>query len=399
MSNLFVSTPAAAAPSVVVKHGGNQFDNAYLDVWQTDGGKEAVASCDTEYKIALDQLSLLIKGGPKLNLVVEMLQEAALAVASYWETHFYGHHLVVLGRDGWPLVPLLQDLGLPCSYFIFSRLQIGDEGTAAQWLKEIAPDALVVDTGYQGSIFEAIKVFDPTISGLLLSSSGEYPQVDLPYNHSEVVKEVEKLPKVVGRGVAINAKGHVRCPQDTRDDDENLAGLSPAEVVKLNRKLCMLLGIDLSWASFTGITPESRIPWELDWWYQEVAEQRANLDPLCYIKVVESMCLSVDDDPDCPSTFVKANSLEHGFMKAVENPFVYKEHKRRPKHYKEDPCNDAGWYVVDDQPEGGYAVAVKIPYVKEWRGCSALVVRVDYVEGFASAKSIIPPSQQGWEAF
>jgi hypothetical protein len=192
-----------------------------------------------------------------MNSLTEMLVQVAEALVLYWAA-LGKPNMVILGRDAWPLVPLLRKKEVPCQYFLFSRLQIGDKGTEKQWKREVPVGSLVVDTGYKGSIFDAIRMFDHTIQGVLVCSSGVYPQLGLNLNHREVVREIEKMPKIIGRCVAINENGMARCPQDTRDEDENIGGMSPSDVVSYNKELCSLLGIDLEWASFTGKTPRSR---------------------------------------------------------------------------------------------------------------------------------------------
>lgn len=197
------------------------------------------------------------------NRLVEMLLTTARNLALYYREYSRLERrevpLVLLGRDSWPLIPLLREkYGIKAQYFIFSRLQIGDKGTKNQWLKEVPKGALVVDTGYRGSIFRAIEKFDPSIKGLLLCSRGEYPQLPLNYDHEEVVLEIEKAPKTVGRCVSINSKGKARCPQDTRDRDEK-GGWIPSEVVLWNKALMARLDLPVKWASFTGLMPRERV--------------------------------------------------------------------------------------------------------------------------------------------
>lgn len=192
----------------------------------------------------------------------EMLNEASKALFEYiQDNHGLDKPIVILGRDAWPLVPILRErYGLKkVHYFLFSRLQIGDKGTEVQWLKEIPKGALVVDTGYKGSIFDAIKVFDPSIKGVLISSSGKYPQLELNIPHKEVVQGIEKMPKIIGRCVALNSEGKARCPQDTRDKDE-VGTLFASEVILWNKGLLRELNLSVKWASFTGITARSRVP-------------------------------------------------------------------------------------------------------------------------------------------
>lgn len=198
----------------------------------------------------------------QIEVAAQILNKASEALFEYIKNnHGLDKPVVILGRDAWPFVPLLRErYGLPnVHYFLFSRLQIGDEGTKSQWLLEVPKGALVVDTGYQGSIFDAIREFDPSTKGVLISSNGKYPQLELDISHKEVVKGIEKMPKIIGRCVAINSEGKARCPQDTRDDDE--AGtLSASEVILWNKGLLKELGLPAKWASFTGITAKSRIP-------------------------------------------------------------------------------------------------------------------------------------------
>lgn len=209
--------------------------------------------------VSFSEVIKLRKMDTEMGLLVRMLGAAAKALAEYYHEHHKGAPLVVLGRDAWPLVPMLREkYGIPAQYFLFSRLQIGDKGTEAQWLKEVPKGALVVDTGYRGSIFDSIKEFDPSISGVLICSSGEYPQLSLWFDHQSVVKEIEKMPKIIGRCVAIDSEGKARCPQDTRDDDEK-GGWAPQNVVSWNKALMVALGLPLKWASFTGLVPKDRV--------------------------------------------------------------------------------------------------------------------------------------------
>ncbi len=76
--------------------------------------------------------------------------------------------IVLLGRDNWQLLPLLKEQGRPVQYFLWSRLQNSDAKTKAQWLKEVPPNAAVVDTGYSGSIIDWIRKIDAGAKGYLL---------------------------------------------------------------------------------------------------------------------------------------------------------------------------------------------------------------------------------------
>ncbi len=73
-------------------------------------------------------------------------------------------------------------------------------------LKEVAPNSAVIDTGYHGSIINAIKKIDPSASGYLLSSSGAYPQLLKSNNHSDMVQTIEYYPKLMGGPRLIQTK-------------------------------------------------------------------------------------------------------------------------------------------------------------------------------------------------
>lgn len=237
---------------------------------------------------------------------VEMLNKASKALFKYIkDNHGLDKPVVILGRDAWPLVPLLRERYelKNIYYFLFSRLQIGDEGTKNQWIREIPKGALVVDTGYKGSIFNAIKTFDPSIKGVLISSSGDYPQLDLDIAHKEVVKGIEKMPKIIGRCVAMDTEGKARCPQDTRDEDE-VGTLSASEVILWNRGLLRELSLSVKWASFTGITAKSRVP-------------KANLK-LAYFKAALSRKANKEEGPTFRwevRQLIKANPFIQKFIK------------------------------------------------------------------------------------
>lgn len=109
--------------------------------------------------------------------------------------------IVLLGRDAWPLLPILKERGRNAMYFLFSRLQYDDEPTKRQWLKEIPPGAAVVDTGFSGSIIKAIKKFDPTVGGYLMSTDGStFPRLLADEReHRRKVQDLEDLPKLIFR--------------------------------------------------------------------------------------------------------------------------------------------------------------------------------------------------------
>ena len=86
--------------------------------------------------------------------------------------------LVLLGRDMGFVLPFLRSRR-PVQYFLWSSQQTRDEGTARQWRMEVPPNAVAIDTGYSGTIIDAIRRGDPTASGYLLSrsQSSKYSQL------------------------------------------------------------------------------------------------------------------------------------------------------------------------------------------------------------------------------
>jgi 2'-5' RNA ligase len=190
----------------------------------------------------------------------KILLETADAIEKKIGRNKKGRTVVILGRDAWPLVPLLRKKGVKTQYFLYSRRQIGDDSTKNQWMKEIPPHSLVIDTGYEGSILKDIHKFDPTARGMLISSSGWYPQIIPNAQHSEVVDEIEHTPKLIGRstgyrgvGTAITAKG---------DYESNYAG-SIKKTIDLNSKLLRKLGLSSEdverYKKFSGISMKERI--------------------------------------------------------------------------------------------------------------------------------------------
>ncbi len=117
--------------------------------------------------------------------------------------------IVLLGRDAWPLLPMLRLAGRDVQYFLWSRLQNHDAATKAQWLKEIPPGAAVIDTGYSGSIIDNIRSIDPTATGYLMSSNRPdlYPALLSTSDHHTQVGKIENLPKLIYRTQAHNKNG------------------------------------------------------------------------------------------------------------------------------------------------------------------------------------------------
>ena len=109
--------------------------------------------------------------------------------------------IVLLGRDAWPLVPILKERGHDVQYFLWSRINERDEASYRQWMKEVKPGAVVVDTGFSGSIIGWIRERDNTASGLLMSSASdsEYGQILSVPDHRYRVRQLEGLAKLINR--------------------------------------------------------------------------------------------------------------------------------------------------------------------------------------------------------
>ena len=108
--------------------------------------------------------------------------------------------IVLLGRDMGPVLPILLADGRRAQYFLWTSLNDSGVTTVNQWLKEVPPNAAVVDTGYSGSIINRIKNYDATVSGYLLSTTGDrYPRLLSDKHHSDRVSKIEQMTKLIER--------------------------------------------------------------------------------------------------------------------------------------------------------------------------------------------------------
>ncbi len=175
----------------------------------------------------------------------------------------------MLGRDTWPLLPLLRAQGHKVQYYLWSRLQIGDAKTESQWLKEVPPNAAVIDTGFRGSVLDAIRTVDPSASGYLLSSAGRYPQLlRVP---SGDINKVESHPKMIGRSLTYTSSGGAVSKRNARDESDGFRSYSADKFVGHNRWVVdaqnaqLLRGMKISpWDSwrfreYSGLTPKERL--------------------------------------------------------------------------------------------------------------------------------------------
>jgi hypothetical protein len=176
--------------------------------------------------------------------------------------------IVLLGRDTWPLVPLLRAQGREVQYFMWSRLQKNDEPTKQQWLKEVPPDAVVIDTGFHGSIINQIKEIDPNVTGFLMASHNKkvYPQL-LGSDFDDAVGQIEKLPKLIYRSSSHTENGGAVSRRDTNNSDTDTTlhwGSNSRWVVEQkSRALLRATGLPewdvWRYSQFVGLTPLERL--------------------------------------------------------------------------------------------------------------------------------------------
>lgn len=176
--------------------------------------------------------------------------------------------LVILGRDAWVLVPLLRKLGVKTQYFLYSRLQYGDESTKKAWLREVPKGSYVLDTGYRGSIFDDIKKFDPSIHGILMSSDGMYPEIQVDgtdkYSRADTVGKIEAFPKIIGRSTGFKDDiAQVKRLKSSDHDIDSDGEKDVQSIVAGNEKALRDLGLPeedvQKYKTFSGIPLHQRI--------------------------------------------------------------------------------------------------------------------------------------------
>jgi hypothetical protein len=149
-------------------------------------------------------------------------------------------------------------------YFLWSRLQENDKATGEQWLREVGPGAVVIDTGYAGSIPDAVRRIDPTASAYLLSSKSQYPQLLERNDHSAIVNNLEYFPKLVARSRTYTKNGGaVSRPGNTDEHDGGEILKNRWTVESLNRQFLRAIGLD-EWGAwrysrYAGLTPAERL--------------------------------------------------------------------------------------------------------------------------------------------
>lgn len=210
-----------------------------------------------------------------LKLTAEMLLQSADAIT----THFPNDaNIVLLGRDSWPLVPLLRHRGMNAQYFLWSRIQRDDpaimQQTGDRWLQEVPRNSFVIDTGYQGTILDQIRNFDPTINGYLMNSTGKYPEIPgLHLERSRLVEYIERFPKLLGRCSGF-VRDYALCLKKNRDAEE--ASVSPRDTLGITAQLLRLTNLPEPWVkryiAFTGCSPQQRLG---------LGKFAPNMDALC----------------------------------------------------------------------------------------------------------------------
>ncbi len=169
--------------------------------------------------------------------------------------------MVLLGRDMGPLLAILRASGRDVRYFLWSRSQNGDASTAAQWQKEVPPQAVVIDAGLSGSIFDNIRKTDANIEPYLMQSAGRYPQ--FPVNMDVAANDVELFPKLTGRSLGFKPDGTAIAPDTSLDAQDFHDANHRQEAVQYNSQLLRDLGLSDWWVwryqTFTGIAPSERI--------------------------------------------------------------------------------------------------------------------------------------------
>ncbi|MBI4532428.1 MAG: hypothetical protein HY711_00660 [Candidatus Melainabacteria bacterium] len=204
------------------------------------------------------QTTVRRSGDANINDTAQMVKQVATRILEQVPSF---RTVVLLGRDTWPLVPILRFHGRRVQYFHWSRLQLSDVPTQQQWLKEVPPDSVVIDTGYFGSILDAIRKVDRSIDGFLISSSGKYPQLYGGVSHADIVAQIERFPKLPGRCSSYSSIGTAICRKGNRDSDES--SVSQWEAIRKSQEL--LAALDLPpwyvwrYRTFLGGSPLERL--------------------------------------------------------------------------------------------------------------------------------------------
>ena len=175
------------------------------------------------------------------------------------------NNIVVLGRDAWPLFPMLHISRIPSQYFVFSRPQIGCRRTQQLWLKEVYPGSLVVDTGFNGTIISHISSFNFSTQGGVLfcsNNNNKYPSIT-NYHYNNVLHYIEHEGKLCRRKAnTVTPHGNIVWGSIV-SDDEQANKLKVKTQLLYNYALLRLCGLSVrnaqKFSSFTGSTPKERL--------------------------------------------------------------------------------------------------------------------------------------------
>ena len=181
---------------------------------------------------------------------------------------------VLLGRDAWPLLPVLRARGVDAQYFLWSRLNENDPNTLKQWLKEVPPGAVVIDSGFRGSVLDNIRKGDPTASGYLISafSSSKYDYLLKEPDHLDQVARLEDLAKYTSRSLTFTPRGGAvvvdeRHPEFERERvmqkrarfDELSRWKAESEIREVLRATGLSPWQVWRYSQFVGLTPAERL--------------------------------------------------------------------------------------------------------------------------------------------
>ncbi len=192
-------------------------------------------------------------------------------------------------------VPLIRARGFDTQYFLWGRGNKKDPNTYAQWLKEVKPNAAVIDTGYKGTVLNWIRDKDASATGLLLSKNHDvkYDQNLIQPDHSIRTTQIESLVKYTNRSKTYTAQGGAKLFKGFDQDDGGAVARKYTQFDGINRweaqadvEICFgqpgfLHGKPGVTARSVGLTPEERIGLNsraevLDH-YRAVEDKRRNL--------------------------------------------------------------------------------------------------------------------------
>jgi hypothetical protein len=204
-----------------------------------------------------------------------------------------GKPIVLLGRDTWPLLPLLRSRGLSVQYFMWGRKNGAGDSTFGQWFKEVPPGAAVIDSGYSGSIIDIIREKDHSVSGYLMSrgTSIEYPQLLQIPDHHQRTSQLESLVKFTPRSTSYTKNGGVITAGETDADSDtpvikksaregpNNRWFAELDMRRMLREAGMAEWDAWRYSSYVGLTPAERLGLdgqaEIAAHYQAVEAQRS----------------------------------------------------------------------------------------------------------------------------